>query len=164
VSGFAAAPPRGRVRLRARRQRALLIASLAWAAAIMHAAASAQPAAEWPPGAEFFAALAVAQLSLSARLWARADTAALGAGAAGAAAVVLWTVTRTAGLPFGPQAGHPQSVGVRDIVAGADELLLAACTVAPMRDRGHLLPPPRRVRAALIAGLLAPTPAGGHSH
>jgi hypothetical protein len=154
----------GRVPLRARSEPALLLASLTWAAAIMHAAASAQHVAEWPLAAGFFGALAVAQLSLGALLWARANTATLIAGAAGSAAVVaLWTVTRTAGLPFGPEAGHPESVGVLDVVAGADELLLAACAVPLMHDRGHLLLHPLVMRAALIASLAAAMPAG-HPH
>jgi hypothetical protein len=165
VSVFAAARPRGRVPLQARSEPALLLASLAWAAATMHAAASAQHVAEWPPAAAFFGALAVAQLGLGALLWARADTAALIAGAAGSATVVaLWTVTRTTGLPFGPEAGHPESAGVLDVVTSADELLLAACAVALMHDRGHLPLHPAVMRAALIASLAAAMLAGGHPH
>jgi hypothetical protein len=165
VSVFAAVRPRGRVPLRARSESALLLASLAWAAAIMHAAACAQHVAEWPLAAGFFGALAVAQLGLGAWVWARADTAALIAGAAGSGAVLaLWTVTRTAGLPFGPEAGHPESVGVLDVVAGADELLFAACAVALMHDRGHLLRHRVVMRAALIASLAAAMLAGGHPH
>jgi hypothetical protein len=129
----------------------------------MHGAACAQHVSEWPLAAGFFGALAVAQLGLGAWLWARADTAALIAGAAGSGAVLaLWTVTRTAGLPFGPEAGHPESVGVLDVVAGADELLFAACAVALMHDRGHLLRHPVVLRAALIASLAAAMLAGGH--
>jgi hypothetical protein len=165
VSVFAAARPSERVPLRARSEPALLIASLAWVAAIIHGAASAQHVAEWPLAAAFFGALAVAQLGLGAWLWARADTAALIAGAAGSGAVLaLWTVTRTAGLPFGPEAGHPESVGVLDVVAVADELLFAACAVALMHDRGHLLRHPVVMRAALIASLAAAMLAGGHPH
>jgi hypothetical protein len=78
--------------------------------------------------------------------------------------LALWTVTRTAGLPFGPEAGHPESVGVLDVVAVADELLFAACAVALMHDRGHLLRHPVVIRAALIASLAAAMLAGGHPH
>jgi hypothetical protein len=165
VSVFAAARPSGRVPLRARSEPALLLASLAWVAAIIHGAASAQHVAEWPLAAAFFGALAVAQLGLGAWLWARADTAALIAGAAGSAAVVaLWAVTRTAGLPFGPEAGHSESAGVLDVVASADELLLAAYAVAAMHDRGRLQLHRVIMRAALIASLAAAMLASGHSH
>jgi hypothetical protein len=54
--------------MRARSEPALLIASLAWVAAIIHGAASAQHLAEWPLAAAFFGALAVAQLGLGALL------------------------------------------------------------------------------------------------
>jgi hypothetical protein len=165
VSVFAAARPGGQVPLRARSEPALLVASLAWTAAIMHAAASVQHVAEWPLAAAFFGALAVAQVGLGLWLWTRPDARALAAAAAGSAAVVLlWTVSRTTGLPFGPEAGHPESVGVLDVMASADELLLAACAVALMHDRGHRLVRPMVMRAALIASLAAAMLAGGHTH
>jgi hypothetical protein len=165
MSVLAATRPSGRARLRARSEPALLMASLAWVAAIIHGAASAQHVAEWPLAAAFFGALAVGQFGLGAWLWARADTAALIAGAAASAAVVaLWAVTRTAGLPFGPEAGHPESAGVLDVVASADELLLAACAAALMHDRGQLPLRPAVMRAALIVSVAAAMLAGGHSH
>jgi hypothetical protein len=131
----------------------------------MHAAASAQHVAEWPLAAAFFAVLAVAQLGLGAWMWTRPDGRALAAAAAGSAAVVLvWMVSRTTGLPFGPEAGHPESAGVLDVVTSVDELLLAACAIALLHDRGHLLLRPLAMRAALIASLAAAMVAGGHPH
>jgi hypothetical protein len=161
----AAVRPRGCVPPRARSEPALLVASLAWAAGIMHAAASAQHLHEWPAAAVFFAVLAVAQVGLGVWLWARPDGRALVAAAAGSAAVVaLWAVSRTAGLPFGPEAGDPESVGVLDVLATADELLLVACAVALARGGGRVLLHPAVVRVALVASLAGAMLGGGHSH
>lgn len=42
------------------------------------------------------------------------------AGAAGNAVVAAtWLVTRTTGLPLGPEAGEPEAVGIADTVATA---------------------------------------------
>ena len=43
-------------------------------------------------------------------------------GAAGNAAVVLvWAVSRTAGLPIGPEVWHPEAISALDVVATALE-------------------------------------------
>ncbi len=54
------------------------------------------------------------------------DVRLLTAGAvANVAVAAVWLVSRTTGLPIGPGAGRPEPVGVKDVLATADELGLA---------------------------------------
>jgi hypothetical protein len=165
MSATFAARPQPSVRLRARTEPALLVGALAWAAGIMHAAASAEHAEEWRLAALLFAVLTVAQLGLGAWLWARPGRRALVVAAAGSLALVgLWAVSRTVGLPFGPEAGHPEAVGVLDAMCVADELALAGCAVAALRGSLRPLSHPLVMRLALVASLAGAMLAGGHAH
>jgi hypothetical protein len=151
--------------LRARSEPALLLASLAWSAATVHAAAAVVHLDEWLLAAVFFAVVAVAQFAIGAWLWARPEPRALLlAGASGAALAGLWAVSRTVGLPFGPEHGHAESVGVLDLVATGDEVLVLATVVALGRGTAHVVLHPVLIRAALIAGMTAALLAGGHAH
>ena len=48
------------------------------------------------------------------------------AGAAGNSALaIVWVLSRTTGLPIGPHPGEPEPVGIKDMLATYDELLLA---------------------------------------
>ena len=87
----------------------------------------------------------------------------LALGAAGSLAIVtLWLVTRTAGLPFGPDSGQAESVGVKDVLASADEVLTALLVALVLWWRAPVLEAPARwvawafvgvsVGAAFIAG------------
>jgi hypothetical protein len=151
----------GTVALRARSEPALLLASLAWAAAIMHAVACAQHVHEWPAAAAAFAVLTIAQAGLGAWLWSRPDARALAAATlTGAAVVAVWAASRTIGVP----PGHVEQVGVLDAVTTADEVLLVACAAALARGGAHVLLHPALIRAALITSLAAVMLAGGHAH
>jgi hypothetical protein len=59
------------------------------------------------------------------------------AGAAGnLVAIALWAVTRTVGLPFGPEAGAVERVGILDVVATFYEVgVVVACCWALVRFR-----------------------------
>jgi hypothetical protein len=81
------------------------------------------------------------------------------AGAAGnAAIVVMWIVTRTAGIPAGPGAGEPEAVEFADTLATAFEVVLVvgalalARTAASRRSAGALVP---SLLALLVAALTA---------
>jgi hypothetical protein len=55
-----------------------------------------------------------------------ADRLLLAVGAAGNLAVVMtWTVSRTVGLPLGPERFEAEALGVKDGLATADELAIA---------------------------------------
>jgi hypothetical protein len=86
------------------------------------------------------------------------------------AVVAIWLVSRTVGLPIGPWAGRPESIGVIDIMASVDELVIAAMVVAIVSAA-----PPRglawlrsgyatRVVVMLATASLFATTIGGHTH
>jgi hypothetical protein len=94
------------------------------------------------------------------------------AGAVGnAALVVVWLISRTVGVPLGPQAGRPEAIGEVDVISTLDELgavVLVAIVLRGLRG-GPLRLTQAHVRtAAALAGplfiysLLAIS--GGHHH
>jgi hypothetical protein len=74
-----------------------------------------------------FAIVAPLQIVWAALVQRRpADRRLLIAGAiANVVVAAVWLVSRTTGLPIGPDAGTPEAVGVKDVLATADELGLA---------------------------------------
>jgi hypothetical protein len=90
--------------------------------------------------------------------------------------LVLWAVTRTVGLPVGPEPGEAESAGLSDVVAGVLELVVVLTVLAATRQRpaGE----PRRSTpvavsmlafgalavSALTVPAIASTSAGDHVH
>jgi hypothetical protein len=152
-----------------RQELVLLTAALAWGAAVIHTVVVPAHLAESAAIGAFFIVAAPAQALWGSWIYRRPDRRLLLAGAAGSLAIVaLWAFTRLVGVPLGPDAWRPESVGVLDVVATVDELLTAAFALA--------LAGSARVPAAtawrfgrplayglLVASLLAPT-LGVHSH
>ncbi len=120
--------------------RLLLVAGLV-GSAVIHAAVVPEHQSEWPAAGVFFMVLAAAQLWLAAAtvLSARPRHRVLLATAAiSAGQLALWLFSRTAGMPFGPQAGIPEPVGLADAGAGLLELatLVVALVLLAARSRG----------------------------
>lgn len=91
----------------------------------------------------FFLALAVVQGGYAWGLLLAPPPLVLRVGAAGnAAAVALWAVTRSVGLPFGPFAGQVERVGALDLVAVTAELLAVLGLLVVLHGAGA----PRLVR------------------
>jgi len=149
-------------------ERMLLSAAiLSCAAALIHAAVIPSHFEEYWGFGTFFVVVAILQL-----VWAELvrrgnpDRRILVAGAFGNLAVALiWLVSRTAGLPFGPGAGQAEGVGFQDVLATLDEIGIALLVGA------ILLPGMRRPSQAILAGawILAALSVvgaflGGHSH
>jgi len=142
------------------------VAALATAGAgAVHFAVAAPHVREWWGFGAFFIASGWAQLLWSAMTPRNADRRLLRIGLAGNLAVVaVWIVSRTSGLPFGPDAGEAEAMGASDLVATALELVAAAaCGAALVRSA----PARTRLRLPLAAGAVAAVAygiaaAGGH--
>jgi len=136
--------------------RVLLVATLLGGAAV-HASVVREHLPHWPAAGLFFALLAVTGFILGMALLRRVDRPRLLAALALAVGPLLvWLVSRTAGLPFGPEAGEPEQVAWTDAAAcllalagaGAGLLLLRAAS----RLGGRALPAAaQRVGLGLVA-------------
>lgn len=94
-------------------------------AGLIHFAAMPAHFLDWWAAGLSFAVIAVFQLMWAYLAWSRPRTLLLAAGiAANAGIAVVWVVSSTTGLPFGPHAGAPESVGSAGICA-----LLLECYV-----------------------------------
>jgi hypothetical protein len=132
--------------------RVLLVASLLGSAAV-HAAVVREHLDHWPAAGLFFALLAATGFVVGLALLRRVDAPRLLAALAlSVGPLMVWVVSRTAGLPFGPEAGQPEQVGLTDAAACLLELAGAAAALmllhAAPRLRFRLLP-----AAAQLVGL-----------
>lgn len=152
----------------------LALAGLATTAGVIHVVAAIEHVGDsWMLGV-FFALVGAGQLL--AAWWIHrepGDQRTLKLAAAGSAAVaLLWVLSRTTGLPFGPDAGEVASVGVADTIATFHELAFAAivATLVSRPGRGEQ----RlawlgsglgiRLTLVLLSASLLIAAAGGHEH
>jgi hypothetical protein len=83
--------------------------------------------------------LAAAELGLAMQVGARVSRGVLLAVAAlSAGPLLLWAYSRTFGVPFGPEAGVPESIGVADCAAGLLEIGTLVAAVTLLRSNGWL--------------------------
>ncbi|MDQ6687960.1 MAG: hypothetical protein M3Z50_10220 [Actinomycetota bacterium] len=126
-------------------------------AAVIHIGVAGQHFQEWWAAGAFFLVTAAAQLGWAMWLWQRpvGRWVPLGGAALNLALLAVWAVSRTTGLPFG--AGHPEAVGVADVVTGVLEagsvvlVLVAARSSQATPGVGAV----RGRRAGLLTGGLA---------
>jgi len=125
-------------------------ASLSLVAAGIHLwATPAHLAAWWGYGA-FFMAAATAQTAFVWALALHPGPRVLRAGIWGTVAVlVLYLVTRTAGVPFGPDTGMVEHVGALDAAAAIAQVALLIVLCAALRGRAG----DRSAQALLLVGL-----------
>lgn len=103
------------------------VALLSAGAAAIHFVVIAEHFEEWWAFGLFFAVTAMAQLAWAVLIVTRRSRLLTWVGVLGNAAIVaLWIVSRTAGIPLGPDAGTPEPVGVADSVASAFEVGIVA--------------------------------------
>jgi hypothetical protein len=69
--------------------------------------------------------------------------------------VLLWAVSRTTGLPLGPDPGVPEAVGTPDVLAVACELVTAASCALALTPRRALALPRALVLCLLTLASLA---------
>ena len=103
---------------------ALVAALMIFAASFIHAALIADHYEEYWLFGVFFAAVTCGQAVLTVLLYDKPrDRRVLRAAVAGNALVVgVWAVSRTWGVPFGPQPWVPEAVGVVDVICALDEM------------------------------------------
>jgi hypothetical protein len=118
----------------------LQLAMLSTGAAVVHFAVIAQHLDEWWLTGIFFIVVAVFQLGWALLVLLRPSPLVYPSGAViNALVVVTWIVSRTSGVPVGPEAGEPESIGFPDALATAYEVLLVALVAARMlRPQGRL--------------------------
>jgi hypothetical protein len=134
-------------------------AAAAAGAALVHFAVAPEHFREWWGFGTFFVLCGEIQLGWAFLARRRPGPLVLSAGLAGSLFLVaLWLLSRTAGLPFGPDPGVPEAAGTADLVAVSLELATAlACgrsLVTGLGRVGRALP----ARAAVVlatAGLTA---------
>jgi hypothetical protein len=133
---------------------AIAVASIA-AGAINIAAASTVGRAS-TQNLAFFAAIAAAQIGWGAAALVRAPRWWLALGAAGnLVAAVIWVVSRTAGLPAGPEANIKLHVGFPDTLATVLEAAIVVGAAALMiRGRGPARSVARSPRVTLAAAVV----------
>ncbi len=135
-----------------------LAAASAAGAGLVHFAVAPEHFGEWWGFGLFFVLCGEVQLGWAVLLGRRHRTRMLALGIAGSLfLIVTWGLSRSTGLPFGPEPGVPEAVGVPDVVSVALELVtVVACTWAvlvPPRVRAWAGIPIRV--AALSAAVLA---------
>ncbi|HEX9832425.1 MAG TPA: hypothetical protein VGA66_04935 [Mycobacterium sp.] len=142
-------------------------------AAVIHFAVTPAHWSDWLPSGVFFASIAVFQLIWALLAWTRPPAVLLAAGiVANAGFAALWVWSRTAGEPFGPNAGEPEPVQAAGICA-----LLLECYIvmgaAWAWYRGDRAEPVSGVGSALIllgantvvaAAVTAGVASGLHGH
>ncbi|NES16007.1 MULTISPECIES: hypothetical protein [Micromonospora] len=102
-------------------------------AGLIHYAVVPEHRTEWVGYAAFFTLLGAFQLIWAAAVWALPRPWLFSLGVViNAAAIALWAVSRTAGLPLGPEAGEPEAVGVIDVLCVIAEAVALTGTVAAL--------------------------------
>lgn len=102
-------------------------------AGLIHYAVVPEHRSEWVMDAVFFTLLGAFQLIWAATVWTDRRRPVLIVGAlVNAVAIGLWVVTRTAGLPFGPEAGEAETVGVIDVLCVLAEAIVLVTAVTAL--------------------------------
>lgn len=122
------------------------VALLDIGSAVIHVAVAGEHFDESGLFGTFFLVVAAAQLA--AAVWLvirRSRSAVVAIGALNLTLVVIWTISRTVGVPFGPEPGVAEAIGAPDAVATAYEVLIAAAAVAALARAPDLRRPVRLV-------------------
>jgi hypothetical protein len=125
---------------------------LSLAAAAIHFAVIGEHLEEYRLFGVFFACVAWLQALWAVGIVVRPSRPMLFAGAAAnLGLVVLWAVSRTVGLPIGPEPWQPEAVSLVDLVSSAAEAAIAAVCVAQVMARARVLAHAATTGAAAVA-------------
>ncbi|MDP9243242.1 MAG: hypothetical protein M3O84_08730, partial [Actinomycetota bacterium] len=123
------------------------LAGLSAASALIHGAVVPEHLAEFPLFGIFFAVVALSQAFWAIALlgWGPSRPLLRWSVLLNVGIVLLWAVSRTVGLPLGPDTGTPEAVGAIDVLATIYEVALIAGSLlvlrgVPIRIRMHLAP------------------------
>ncbi|MDQ6749771.1 MAG: hypothetical protein M3Z33_03305 [Actinomycetota bacterium] len=161
---------RGRASLRSIR----LVAALSLVAGVIHAVAMVQHFDEGLLYGSFFAVVAACQLAWGGWVYRRSTTrrSLVLAAVANIAVAGVWVVSRTVGVPLGPEAGLPEAPGLIDLIATLDEMAIAGSVLAITHPAGRLgswlggltTQQEKRIGVALITATLFGLLLAGHAH
>jgi hypothetical protein len=129
-------------------------ALLSVGAAAIHFAVGPEHFREYWGFGVFFVVVAWLQLAFAAAALVRAQRAiVVGAAIGNALVVVIWIVSRTIGIPLGPEPGTAESATVIDLMATAFELVIVVCCIGSLasRIRGRQLPRSVLTRLVIVA-------------
>ncbi|NUO91394.1 MAG: hypothetical protein HOQ18_11310 [Dermatophilaceae bacterium] len=135
VVGWMVAMRGGRLRVTSTREahasrvddRVLGLVGALLGAAVIHVAVVPEHLTEWAAAGLFFIVLAAAQLLLGLAVLVRPTRIVRIASVVVAAGpIVLWFVSRTVGLPLGPEPGVPEALGMSDLVCAVLEAAAVA--------------------------------------
>lgn len=152
--------------------------------AVLHDTVTPYLLTDWPGARTVFGVLCAAEIVVAILVVARLSPAVLRAAVTvSAVPLLVWLLSRTVGLPFGPDSGVLQPVGLVDGAAALLEVAAIVAALLLLRAPGWLRPPsaaPHLGRLALVAvvavtvvglgggisvsGPTAPGPDTGHAH
>jgi hypothetical protein len=138
--------------------------ALAWGASLIHVEAAIGHLGESKLYALLFELTACAQAVWGVAVYRSQRAGLLRIGAAGSLAIVaVWVMSRTSGLPFGPEPWEAESIGSLDLIATLDEIALAV--IAGLRLSGRHVPRALMgvVLLLILLSALSPT-SGAHVH
>ena len=139
VVGWMVAMRGGRLRVVSARQahasrvddRVLGLVGALVGAAVIHVVVVPEHLTEWAAAGVFFAVLAVAQLLVAVAALVRpAPVVWVASVVVAAGPIVLWLVSRTVGLPLGPEPGAPEALGLSDLACAVLEAAAVAFALA----------------------------------
>jgi hypothetical protein len=151
-------------------ERLFIACGLAWVTGLIHVEAAIQHINEYMLYAVFFVLLATAQCLWGVAVYRSPARKLLTVGATMSLLVAtLWVLTRTSGLPIGPQPWTPEPLGALDSIATANEAALALLVFFQLRHepRGALLRGCARFTTATALCLILLSSLalmGGHAH
>ena len=103
-------------------------------AATIHFAVIDQHVVEYWLFGVFFVVVALAQLGWAVAVVSNPTRTVYVVGALGNVLIVMtWVISRTSGLPLGPEAGEPEPAGVADVVSTALEVVIVVGTLPLLR-------------------------------
>lgn len=141
----------------------VVVATALVGSAVIHVAVVPEHLEEWAAAGLFFVVLALAQLVAAGFvLHAPHRLVWIGVALLAVGPLAVWVYSRTLGMPFGPEAGEPELVGLADVAAGALELVTLVAAVVVLRAHGWIrrAPASTHVNRLAVVAMVAVTALG----